>query len=63
MDSSTGSPLFNMGAWAKAKNIFKEISRDAFLTHQAFDDFYTLQLNDKGTPKTAKHGIQLIACP
>jgi hypothetical protein len=25
MDSSTGRPLFNKGAWAKAKNILKEI--------------------------------------
>jgi hypothetical protein len=30
MDSSTGSPLFNMGAWAKANNILEEIQQGYF---------------------------------
>jgi hypothetical protein len=57
MDSSTGCPLFNTGAWAEAKMFLRDYSDPP-----GFDDFYTVWLDDKGTPKTDKHGIQLIAC-
>jgi hypothetical protein len=62
MDSSTGRPLFNTGAWAKAKNILKEIQHGYYSNPRGFDDFYTVRLDDKGTAKTDKYGIQLIDC-
>jgi hypothetical protein len=55
-------PLFNTGAWAKAKNILKEIQQGYYSDPPGFNGFYTVRLDDKGTPKTDKHGIQLIAC-
>jgi hypothetical protein len=62
MDCYTGCrPLFNRGALAKAKNILKEIQQGYYSNPPGFDYFYTVQLDDKGTPKTDKHEIQLIA--
>jgi hypothetical protein len=63
MDSSTECPLFNTGAyWAKARMFLKEIQQGYYSDPPGFDDFYTVRLDDKGTPKTDKHGIQLITC-
>jgi hypothetical protein len=46
----------------KPKNILKKIQQGYYSDPLGFNNFYTVRLDDKGTPKTDKDGIQLIAC-
>jgi len=61
VDSKTGKPLFNKRAWTKAKNLLKEILLGYYSDPPGFN-FYTIELDSDGSPKTDKYGIHLIKC-
>jgi hypothetical protein len=61
VDSKSGKPLFNKLAWLKANNLLHEILLGLFLDPLGYN-FYTLELDADGNPKTDKYGIRLIRC-
>ena len=61
LDSSTGLPLFNKTAWKKANNLLKEILLGLYSDPPGFN-FYHLEVDADGSPRTDKHGLQLLHC-
>lgn len=61
VDTKTKRPLFNEQAWAKAKNVLKEILQGFYSDPPGFN-FYTLGLDGDGNAKLDKYGLPLIKC-
>jgi hypothetical protein len=61
VDSITKMPLFGMTAWAKAKNVLKDILVGYALDPPGYS-FYTQHLDNKGELAFDSLGIALINC-
>jgi len=61
IDSKAKKSLFNKTAWRSANNLLKEILPGHYSNPPGVN-FYEFDLNDDGTPKVDKYGINLIHC-